>query len=106
MRSAVVTIPKILRSREKARGLVRGSVRPNINTVAINAFAEEHVTIGAADEIVEQLMDVGVELVVVVGASDKFREHLTKSHDWRATTERTFLMQFRTQPEDVLLRAV
>lgn len=106
MRSAVVTIPKTLRSREKARGLVRGSVRQGVTTVAINAFAEEDVNIGASDEIVEQLMAVGVELVVVVGATAKFRANLTKSHDWRATPERTFLMQFRTQPEDVLLRDV
>ena len=106
MTAAVLTIPRLLGARDRARGLVRGSVRAGTSDVVVNAFAQESVAQGAADEIVKQLLEVGVEKVVVINATDHFAKHLRDSH-WRRTSPgaNTFLLQFQNRSEEVLLRS-
>lgn len=105
MAPAVVTIPRHLGGRERARSLVRGSVRPGTDQVVINAFTQEAVAQGAADEIVKQLLEVGVEKVIVVNATDRFQDHLEASHGRRTSPgANTFMLLFQNHSEDVLLR--
>lgn len=105
MAPAVVTIPRLLGARERARGLVRGTVRPGTDQVVVNAFAQESVTQGAADELVKQLLGVGVERVIVVNATEAFQRHLEDSHRRRTSPgANTFLLQFQNRSEDILLR--
>lgn len=105
MALAVLTVPRHLGGRERARGLVRGSVRPGTSQVVVNAFDQQAAAQGAADEIVKQLLEVGVEKVVVVNATSEFQRHLENSHGRRTEPgANTFLLQFQERSEDVLLR--
>lgn len=107
MSAAVVTLPVNLGARATARSLVRGAVQPGTTDVAVNAFETRNVAQGAADEIVEQLLDLNVQRVLVLNAPNKFEEHLRAAHRRRTSPgEHTFLLQFQTRSEDAFLRAV
>ena len=105
MALTVLTIPRRLTERDRARDLVRGSVREGTEQVVVNAFDQEFVARSAADEIVKQLLEVDVERVIVVNATPEFQRSLSASHRRRTRPgSNTFLLQFQTRNEDILLR--
>lgn len=105
MSAAVLTIPRLMGSRERSRNLVRSAVPAGTTEVVINAFNQESVAQGASDEIIKQLLEVGVERVIVVNATDRFQNFLRDAHRRRTSPgANTFLLQFQNRSEDVLLR--
>lgn len=103
-RPAVVTLPRRLGSADRARSLVRGSVQKNTSQVVVNAFDEQSVAPDAADELIRNLAEVGVEHVVVVNATEGAERQLQRAHLANTNAESAFLLTFQNRDASILYR--
>lgn len=105
-KAVVITLPRLLGSRESARKLVQKHVTNDCQYVVLNAFEQESTSQGASDELVRNLLKSNVDRVIVVNATSRLRSHLTNSHQRRTNDNNYFVLFFQDRDEEVMLRSV
>lgn len=102
--AAVVTLPRLVGSRDRARNVVTSTVHEGTRQVLINALDTESISQGAADEMVKVLLRQGVEKVVLLNMPTTAKRYLHEALDRRAEPGTGFLLLSQQRDPSVLYR--